>query len=216
MNLPLLNAAFAAACLMTAILAVTSLRLRTMVRYFAISSLFLSLLIAGIGLLHSSEHFYSIAVANFIFKTLAIPALIATAARKSGASKRLRAYLRPASTYAVLLLVLVFVLLGVHRSPFFTVADPGYLLYLAVALVLMGFVMMILRRDILSQIIGFLIMENGIAMFSYATVNSLPVLIELGIFATVTVGVLLMSILSHHVRLLYGTEDTDQLRSLTD
>lgn len=216
MNIALLNAAFAGACLMVTMLTVVSLRLRTMVRYFALSSLFLSLLIAGIGFAQESEHLYSIAAANFFFKTLIIPWLIVMAARRSSASGRLRAYLRPASTLFILLVVFAFVFAGVQRSPFFTTTDPGYLLHLAVSLVLIGFFMMIIRRDILSQIVGFLVMENGIAMFSYATVNSLPVLIELGIFATVTVGVLLMSILSHHVRLLYGTEDTDMLRELVD
>ena len=216
MDIALLNSALAGACLLMTMLTVVSLRLRTMVRYFALSSLFLSALIAGIGFAQESEHLYSIAAANFLFKTVIIPWLIVMAARRSGASERLRAYLRPASTFFLLLIVFAFVLAGVQRSPFFTTTDPGYLLHLAVSLVLIGFLMMILRRDVLSQVIGFLVMENGIAMFSYATVNSLPVLIELGIFATVTVGVLLMSMLSHHVRLLYGSEDTGMLRELTD
>lgn len=216
MTTALFNATCAGAVMMTAILSIVSLRLRTMVRYFALSSFFLSALIAGIGEANANEHLYSIALANLCFKTIIIPALILYAAKKSGASERLRAYLRSSSTYFVLLLVLALVLVGVQRSPFFTAVDPGYLLYLATSLVLLGLCMMIIRRDILSQMVGFLIMENGIAMFSYATVNSLPILIELGIFVTVTVGVLLMSVVSRHVRLLYGTEDTAMLRELVD
>jgi hydrogenase-4 component E len=216
MNITLLNTMFAGAALMMAIHAVGSLRLRTLVRSFAISSFFLALLIAGIGYAHGNEHLYLIAAANVGFKVVLIPLLVVNAARASGASERLRAYLRPATTYFIILGILAFVLVGVQRSPFFAHADPGYLLYLAVTLVLMGLVMMIARRDVLSQMMGFLVMENGIATFSYATVSSLPILIELGIFVTVTVGVLLMSFLSSHVRQLYGTEDTDRLRELTD
>ncbi|MBI4433896.1 hypothetical protein HY632_03915 [Candidatus Uhrbacteria bacterium] len=216
MNLPLLNAGLAGTMLLTSMLAVASFRFRTLVRYFAISSLFLAALIAGIGYVHENEHLYPIALANVCFKVILIPMLILRAARASGASERLRSYLRPASTYFVLLGILAFVFVAVRRSPFFGHVDPGYLLSLAVALVLMGLFMMIARRDVLSQMLGFLIMENGIAMFSYATVSSLPILIELGIFVTVTVGALLMSFLSKHVRQLYGTEDTDMLRELTD
>ncbi|MBI2483521.1 hypothetical protein HYV74_05090 [Candidatus Uhrbacteria bacterium] len=216
MNLPLVNAGIAGVVLMTSMMAVATFRFRTLVRYFAISSFLLAVLIAGIGYVHANAHLYPIALANVCFKVILIPLLLLRAARASGASERLRSYLRPASTYAVLLGILVFVFVGIRRSPFFGLVDPGYLLYLAVSLVLMGFFMMIARRDVLSQILGFLIMENGIAMFSYATVSSLPILIELGIFVTVTVGALLMSFLSKHVQQLYGTEDTDMLRELTD
>ncbi|MDO8425771.1 MAG: hypothetical protein Q7T01_04670 [bacterium] len=216
MNIALGLVVTAGALLLTSVLAAGALRLQTLVRLFAASAWFLALLIAGIGWLHGDEHFYAIAVATVAFKAIVIPMLILHSARSAGVSGRLRSYLRPASTYFLLLGIIAFVLIGVHRSPFAAHTDVNYLLALAVALVLIGLFMMVVRRDILSQMLGFLTMENGVAAFSYATVSSLPVLIELGVVAAVTIGVFLMSFLSAHVQRLYGTEDTDVLRELTE
>ena len=90
------------------------------------------------------------------------------------------------------------------------------LLFVALALILLGFLILIVRRDLYSQIIGFLTIENGISAFAVVALGGIPFLMEMGIFAVIGSGVVLMAILSGQVHALYATQDTDTLRELTD
>ena len=129
---------------------------------------------------------------------------------------RLPSLLRPATTYLTVLALIAAVTAAVLRSPFTVNADPHYLLFVGVFMVIIGFSMMIVRRDLTSQVIGFLIMENGVAAFSFAVVRDLPFLVELGILMTLTFGIVLMGTVSGRVRKLYDTENTQAMRELID
>ncbi|HOG27915.1 MAG TPA: hypothetical protein PLT35_01440, partial [Vicinamibacterales bacterium] len=81
---------------------------------------------------------------------------------------------------------------------------------------LLGFLLIIIRRDLYSQIIGFLTLENGISAFAVVALGGVPFLMEMGIFAVAASGVVLMAVLSGQVHALYASHDTDALRELTD
>ncbi len=81
---------------------------------------------------------------------------------------------------------------------------------------LLGGVMIAIRRDLYSQIIGFLTLENGISIMAAATLGAIPLLTEVGIFFTITIGAMLMSLLSRRLKELYAVEDSAELRELVD
>ncbi len=216
MSIALLNAIFAAAALASAVAAAGAFRLRSLVRAYAAAALFLGLLIAGLGAARHEPQLYWLAAASIALKVVIIPLIMIRAAERAGMAMRLSSYLRPASTYLVILALVAGVTFAAIRSPFAAGADPKYLLIIAVAMAAVGFSMMIMRRDLLSQVTGFLVMENGIAAFSIAVVRDLPFLVELGILMTLTISVVLMGTVSKRVRELYGTESTQALRELTD
>lgn len=211
-----INAVFAGMALAAAFLASGSFRLPTLLRMYAASSLCLGLFIFGLGIVHGDAYFFLLAAISIALKTFIIPRVILRTARRTGMSMRLTSSLRPATTYLTVAALVIAVAYATASSPFAVDADPQYLLIAAMAMISIGFAMMIMRRDLLSQIAGFLIMENGIAAFSFATVRNLPFLVELGILMTLTAGVVLMGMISSSVRELYGTESTQALRELTD
>ena len=215
-SLPLLTAIFAGAVLVSALFSLTSIRLPLVLRGYTFSSFFLALLAGTIGFQFDSEHLLTIGIAILLVKTIAIPLLLFHTAERSGASMRLACYIRPTPTYYIAGLVLLILLFTLQTSPFSAFVNPGYLLYLSVGLVLIGFLMMLLRKNIYSQIIGFLTMENGISVFSITVAREVPFLIETGILSAVLIGAILMSILSRRVRELYGSEDTSSLHELID
>ena len=88
------------------------------------------------------------------------------------------------------------------------------LICLAFAIMLIGSVTMMVRRDPYSQIIAFFTLGNGITLLATATLGAIPLLAELGIDLTVTLGVLLMSLLARRLKELYAVEDTGELREL--
>jgi len=81
---------------------------------------------------------------------------------------------------------------------------------------LVGLIVIVSRRKALSQVLGYLALENGVYAFGTAVALRLPVLVELGILLDVFVGVFVMGIAIFHISREFDHIDTDKLASLTD
>lgn len=88
------------------------------------------------------------------------------------------------------------------------------LLSAALSTVLLGCFFMISRRSALSQLIGVIVMENGLYLCGVAVTGGMPLIIELGIFFDLLVGVLVMGIMTDQIREAFDTLDTKLLNKL--
>lgn len=84
----------------------------------------------------------------------------------------------------------------------------------AIAAILTGLFLLTSRRKAVTQVMGYLVMENGIAAFGLAVVPEVPLLIELGILLDVFVGVFVMAIVIWHISREFNHIDADQLSTL--
>ena len=82
--------------------------------------------------------------------------------------------------------------------------------------IIVGFLMIVSRRKAITQVIGYLTLENGVYAFGTALTLQLPVLVELGILLDVFVGVFVMGIAIFHISRQFDHIDVDRLASLTD
>ena len=81
-------------------------------------------------------------------------------------------------------------------------------------LVFVGLFVIISRRKALTQVLGYLVLENGVYIFGVALAVDVPVLVELGILLDVFVAVFVMGIMIFQIRKSFDHIDTDQLSSL--
>ncbi len=202
------NLLFTAGLLLFSLVLIGKPRLPAIIRHFALSSLCLAGLTVTASLLRNDPQGIYSALGTFAFKVVFIPAVLAYAAQRAHASMQIKFYLRPAATYFVVALVLL--------ASYLVSARFAIVPFVPVALVLLGLSYMIMRKDLYSQIIGFMVMENGVAAYGVMTVGGIPLLIEIGIFLTVTAGALVMAVLSRHVQEMYATGDTERLTELTE
>ena len=84
----------------------------------------------------------------------------------------------------------------------------------AISAILTGLFLITSRRQAVMQVLGYLVMENGIAAFGLAVVPEIPLLIELGILLDVFVGVFVMAIAIWHISHEFDNINTDQLSTL--
>ncbi|MBU0678283.1 MAG: hydrogenase [Verrucomicrobia bacterium] len=84
----------------------------------------------------------------------------------------------------------------------------------ALATMIIGLFLIVSRRIAVSQVIGFLVLENGIYAFGVAIVRDVPALIELGILMDVFVAVFVMGIAIYHINREFDHIDTDRLTML--
>ncbi|WP_327635217.1 hypothetical protein OHB24_35215 [Kribbella sp. NBC_00482] len=84
------------------------------------------------------------------------------------------------------------------------------------AMVLIGFFVLVTRRRALSQIVGFLLLDNGIATTAFLITGGVPGIVELAVSLDVLLVVLVLQVLTARLRTTFGGTDIDELRELRD
>ena len=95
-----------------------------------------------------------------------------------------------------------------------SLAGLNLVLPAAIGAVLTGLFLIISRRKAVTQAIGYLVMENGIAAFGLAVVSEIPLLIELGILLDAFVAIFVMAIMIYHISREFEHIDADRLSML--
>jgi hydrogenase-4 component E len=92
-----------------------------------------------------------------------------------------------------------------------TLLVPGSL-----ASLLTGMVLLVGRTRAISQVCGYLILENGVYLFGLLLIRSMPHLLELGILMDVTVGVFIIGIIVDRIQRAFDSQDTSKLTTLQE
>jgi hydrogenase-4 component E len=99
-----------------------------------------------------------------------------------------------------------------QMSSTFTRATLG----IALASVLLSFLMMIVRRKAVPQVIGFLAMENGLFFAATSATYGMPLVVELGVALDVLVGTFIFGIFFFHIREQFDSLDTHHMEKLKE
>lgn len=191
------------------------MRLFSMLKLFVWQSVLLAAYALVVAVSMRETELLVTVVLTLALKAFYIPRLLSRTAKFSHVLQRLQAYLRPATQLflGALTIVLAFFL---TRSLVPMEAKNYLVAAVSVSMVLLGLLMLVVRRDMYGQIIGFLMMENGIFTFGMALTGGMPLMVELGVFFDVMIGSVLMANLSYKVQTELGTVVTDRLNELVD
>ncbi|HEX7406461.1 MAG TPA: hydrogenase [Candidatus Binatia bacterium] len=102
------------------------------------------------------------------------------------------------------------------RLPLPTPAISALVVPVALFTTLSGLFLIVTRRTALTQVLAYLVLENGIYVFGVGLVQGTPMLVELGILLDVFVAVFVMGIAIFHINREFDHIDTDQLTMLQD
>jgi hydrogenase-4 component E len=86
----------------------------------------------------------------------------------------------------------------------------------SIASILTGFILLIGRVKAISQVCGYLILENGIYLFGLLLVHSMPLLVESGLLLDLTVGVFVIGIIVDRIQRAFDSLDTRKLTALRE
>jgi hydrogenase-4 component E len=84
----------------------------------------------------------------------------------------------------------------------------------SVSVVLIGLFFMISRKKAIGQIIGFLVMENGMFMAAILTTFGMPMIVEIGVFFDLLTAVLIMGVFVFRINENFDSIDINKLRNL--
>ena len=85
-----------------------------------------------------------------------------------------------------------------------------------IAMVLIGFLLLVGRRRAMSQLVGFLVLDNGIAAVAFLTAAGVPFAVELGVSSDVLLVVLILAVLSRRMHVQVGSTTLDSMTELRD
>ena len=201
--------------LLTAVLLVWRRSLQASIRLLAVQGVALACMVAVIGVRGEDGQLLAIAVLVLALKGIALPWVL-TRSELAGATREDAPLLNPTAALitASFLSVLAYLVsppLGGAPDDPTTRAVP-----IGIALVLIGFLLLVTRRRALSQLVGFLLIDNGIAAVAFLTSAGVPLVVELGASLDVLLVVLILQVLRGRMRVKFGDTDVTELTELRD
>lgn len=169
-----------------------------------------------LGLHDRDAELLAVAGVVFVLKAIVIPRVLLRVIHDAPAARETDPLVNvPSSLVAAALLTLV---AYATTTPLVELAPtPEHrALPVGVAIVLVGFFTMVARRTAIAQIVGFLLVENGIALVAFLATAGVPLVVELGVSLDVLLAALVLQVMVARMRTKFGGFDLDQMRELRD
>ena len=181
---------------------------------FARQSLFIVIAILSVAAYTRDWELYLVAGIVFAMKVVLIPRLLHRARKEIGAELEIKPYVN--TEMSVLLAGVLTLLAYAVAQPIVELSDlpTRGSIPLAFAVVFVGLFIVVTRRTALTQIVGFLIMENGIALLAVLATYGVPFIVEIGVFLDVLLGYLVMQIFLYRIRETFDSINVDEMRKL--
>jgi hydrogenase-4 component E len=201
-------------CLLLNFTVLGTSRLAFSVRAVALQGVILGVLPA---LIHPfSWHLVLIVVSIMLAKGALIPILIMRAIRKAEIQREFEPFIGyiPSLVLGALFTSLAFIFAA--RLPLAPEHEGLLFVPASIATLMCGFLVLMGRRKAISQVIGYLLMENGIFIFGLLLADAMPVMVEAGALLDLLVGVFVMGIVINHISREFSTLDTSRLSALRE
>jgi hydrogenase-4 component E len=206
----------AALLLLIAFAMLSQRRILRLIRLFALQGLVLSVNTFIVAYAISRPELYFSALLTLVLKVIVLPLLLHRLIDRLNVRWDVETLINIPTTMLVgIVLVIVSFNLALpisHLAGTITRTSLG----IAMASVLLSFLMMITRRKAVPQVIGFLAMENGLFFAATSATYGMPMVVELGIGLDVLVGTFIFGIFFFQIRETFDSLDIHHLEKLKD
>jgi hydrogenase-4 component E len=152
-----------------------------------------------------------------LIKGIAIPAVMMRALRDAQIKREVEPLIGLLPSIMLGAVATVFAILVAGKLPLAGGPHKEALLVpAAIATVLVGFILLTSRFKALSQIVGYLVLENGIFIFGMLLIEALPLVVEMGVLLDMFVGIFVICIIVNHINRAFSSLDTRKLVSLKE
>lgn len=187
--------------------------LRAQIRLYVAQSVVISMLAVVVAFARDVPELYGLAAFSVLLKVIAVPLVMMRLLRRTDQEI--------AGSRALGVASMVLLAVGVAAFGFFASARfhlgspvlPAAALAVAVAIILVSFVLMIVRRDVASQAIGFFALENGVSLASLVVAAGLPLILEVAFLFDLLVAVVVFGVL---IRVHHDQSESLSTEALTE
>jgi len=205
-----------AVLLMLAFAMISQRRILSLIHLFTLQGATLVASTAIVGYATQQPHLYLSAAITFVLKVILIPVLLHRVIDRLNVRWDIETLINIPTTMIVGILLVIFAFnLGLPIARFSSSIARGTL-GIALACVLLSFMMMITRAKAVPQVIGFLAMENGLFFAATSATYGMPMVVELGIALDVLIGVLILGVFMFQIRERFDSLDIRHLERLKE
>jgi hydrogenase-4 component E len=207
---------FAAIILLLAFAMLAQRRLAALINLFALQGLSLSLSTLLVAALTHQGHLYGSAALTLGLKAILLPWVLHRLVRKLNVKRDIETLINVPSTLLVGigLAVLAFNV-SLPISQMASTVSRGTL-GIALAVIMLSFLMMIARSKAIAQVVAFLSMENGLFLAATSATYGMPMVVELGIALDVLIGIVILGVFFFQIREQFDSLDVRHMERFTD
>ena len=205
-----------AVLLMFAFAMISQRRVLSLINLFTLQGAVLVASTVLVGYVTSQPHLYVSAGLTFALKVVLIPVMLHRLINRLNVRWDVETLINIPTTMLIGILLVIFAFnLALPIAQFSTTIARGTL-GIALACVLLSFLMMITRAKAVPQVIGFLAMENGLFFAATSATYGMPMVVELGIALDVLIGVLILGVFMFQIREQFDSLDIRHLEKLKE
>lgn len=157
-----------------------------------------------------------IAAATIALKGVVIPLIMIRALRDAQIRREVEPLVGFLSSIILGALATAFALLFVGQLPLIDEHKNALIAPASFATLLTGFILLITRFKAISQVVGYLVLENGIFIFGMLLLEAMPLVVEMGVLLDLVVGIFVISIIVNKINRTYSSMDTRRLVTLKE
>lgn len=211
-----INSVLAALILLTAFGLLVQRRVYGLLHIFAWQGLFLSISTAVVGYSASLHHLYISAVLTLALKVFVLPYILYVLIHRLKIHKEVEDMVNiPIMMLIGIALVIFSYNLTAPIRELSTLVTRSTLA-VALATVMLGLLMMITRRKAVTQIIGFLAMENGLFFAATSATYGMPLVVELGVALDLLIAAFIFGIFFFQIRTTFDSLDLKEMEKLKE
>jgi hydrogenase-4 component E len=151
---------------------------------------------------------------TIVFKSLAVPIFLSYLLKRNNITREAEPFL---PNFVSLVITTSIVVVNILIA---TMIDDAHLdkIFFVVALstLFFGLYLIATRRKIITHVMGYMVIENGVFVLSLAIGNEMPILVNLGIMLDIFASVLILGIFMNKIGDVFKDVDVDQLSNLKD
>ena len=154
-----------------------------------------------------------IIVETLVFKAIVIPAILMRVIQKTKINR-----IHSSSSQFGALVMSIVALVASCTITYYMADNRTDMIFFGVALyaLLSGLILIVMRKRIFAHLVGFLVIENGVFLFSMAIGVELPILINLAIMLDILISILILGMFLRRMDDDIHTDETDALTSIKD
>ena len=202
--------------LLTSALMVWRHSLLASIRLLALQGIALAALVAVFGIAEGEAEVIVVSLLILLVKGIGLPWVLSH--QSNAAIKHVQESPRLNPTAALLAVTLLTILsyVVVSRVVGLGSTSTSHAAPIGLAMVLIGFLLLVSRRRARSQLVGFLLLDNGIATITFLTSGGVPILLEFAFSLDVLLVVLILHVFTRRMSTKFGGTAVDTLRELHD
>jgi hydrogenase-4 component E len=206
----------AAMLLLTAFAMLSQRRIQSLVNLFAWQGFVLSVSTAVVAYTSGQQHLYTSAALSLVLKVILLPWILHVLIRRLNVRWDNEPLLGIPATMLTGIVLVVFAFALAQPIAELSTSIARSTLGVALAVVMLSFLMMITRRKAISQVVGFLAMENGLFFAATSATYGMPMVVELGVALDVLVGTVILGVFFFQIREQFDSLDLQHLEQLKE